>query len=311
MVSLAELKKKSSNNLTKLVEAAKKETSKGYSNDDNRFWTIKRDKNGNGSAVIRFLPIPEVDSDKSEAVSWVKKWSYGFKSEVTGNWYIEDSRTTINQPDPVYKLNKMLYARGDEEQAKKQKRTLSYYSNIYVVRDPANPENEGKVFLFRYGKKLFEKISAFLSPDESLGEQPEDVFSFWEGRDFKLKVKSNEQGYPNYDTSEFGAVSVIHNRDGVELTDEEIDEIYKKEYSLLEIIDPSKFKSYEDLEKRLKYVLGEIEDLDSDESSEKTETKKEPKAEKEVSTKKEKPKEEPKEMSVDDDIDIDSLLESL
>jgi hypothetical protein len=203
------------------------------------------DKTGNGFAVIRFLPAPE-----GEELPWVKMYSHAFQGP--GGWYIENSLTTIGQKDPLGEYNRELWNSGTEtnkEIVRKQKRKLSYYSNIYVVKDPVNPANEGKVFLFKYGKKIFDKIMEAMQP-EFEDETPINPFDFWQGANFKLKIVKKD-GYWNYDKSEFGSVEPALN------DDDALEALWKKEYSLTALTAADQFKSYEDLEKRLKYVLGQ------------------------------------------------------
>ena len=245
-MSFADLKKQSSlGSLTqKLVkEVEKMSTTTG--GDDDRLWKPELDKTGNGFAVIRFLPAPE-----GEDLPWAKMYSHAFQGP--GGWYIENSLTTVGQKDPVSEHNRELWNSGsdkDKETVRKQKRKLSYYSNIYVVKDPVNPQNEGKVFLFKYGKKIFDKVMAAMQP-EFEDETPINPFDFWQGANFKLKIRKVD-GYWNYDKSEFESLGPL-------LTDDDaLEALWKKEYSLTELVAPSQFKSYEDLEKRLKYVLGQ------------------------------------------------------
>ena len=245
-MSFADLKKQSRlGNLTaKLVKEVDK-MNKGNSMGDDRLWKIERDKSGNGYAVIRFLPAPE-----GEENPYVQVWSHAFQGP--GGWYIENSLTTLGQKDPLGELNTQMWATGnrsDQETVRKRKRKLSYYSNIYVVKDPANPQNEGKVMLFKYGKKIFEKISSALKP-EFEDESPMDAFDLWTGGNFKLKVRMAD-GYPNYDKSEFEPSGVLENYD-----DEDLERIWKKCYSLQEFISPDNFKSYDQLKARLDAVLG-------------------------------------------------------
>jgi gp32 DNA binding protein like len=245
-MSFKDLKKQSSlGSLTqKLVKEVEKMNSSSNGSDD-RLWKPEMDKTGNGYAVIRFLPAPE-----GEELPWVKMYSHGFQG--SGGWYIENSLTTIGQKDPVSEYNRELWNSGnekDKETVRKQKRKLSYYSNIYVVKDPANPSNEGKVFLFKYGKKIFDKIMAAMQP-EFEDETPINPFDFWQGANFKLKIRKVD-GYWNYDKSEFDSLSALLE------DDDAMESIWKKEYSLNQLISPSEFKSYEELEKRLKYVLGQ------------------------------------------------------
>lgn len=257
MASLADLKKKSQASLQKFQEKTKQENSFG-SNEDNRMWKIDRDKAGNAFAVIRFLPVSKIDEelDPDAAMPWAKVYTHSFKDKETGNWYIENSLSTIGKPDPVAEANRKLWATGakeDQDLARHQKRTLSYYSNVYVVKDGNNPENEGKVFLFRYGKKIFDKINNMISPDEAFGESGRNPFDFWVGHDFKLKIRTVE-GYANYDLSEFGDTRQIADKNGSALSDEAIEKVWEESYSLLGFLDLKNFKSYEDLAARFDHV---------------------------------------------------------
>jgi hypothetical protein len=245
-MSFAALKKQSSlGSLTqKLVKEVEK-MSTVSSGADERLWKPELDKTGNGYAVIRFLPAPE-----NEELPWAKVYSHAFQGP--GGWYIENSLTTVGQKDPVGEYNRELWNTGTEankEVVRKQKRKLSYYSNIYVVQDNANPSNEGKVFLFKYGKKIFDKIMAAMQP-EFEDETPINPFDFWQGANFKLKIRKVD-GYWNYDKSEFDRVSVLMD------DDDALEGIWKKEFSLEEFTSPSSFKTYEQLEARLKSVLGQ------------------------------------------------------
>ena len=244
-MSFADLKKQSKlGSLTaKLVKEVEKMNNNGASGDD-RLWKLDVDKSGNGYAVIRFLPAPE-----GEDLPFVKLYSHAFQGP--GGWYIENSLTTLGQKDPVSEYNTQLWNNGTDagkDTARKQKRKLTYISNIYVVKDPANPENEGKTFLFKYGKKIFDKLTAAMQP-EFEDEEAIDPFDFWQGANFKLKAK-NVAGYRNYDSSEFAAVSPLLD------DDDALEGLWKKQYSLAEIVAADQFKSYEDLKKRLEYVLG-------------------------------------------------------
>ena len=243
-MSLATMKK--SNSLDKLLGAVQAENApqekKSYVDD--RIWKPVMDKTGNGFAIIRFLPAP-----KGEELPWAKLWNHAFQGP-TGQWYIENSLTTIGQNDPVSEHNSALWNSGvesDKEIARKQKRKLQYYSNIYVVKDSANPENEGKVFLYRFGKKIFDKIMETMQPAFE-DETPINPFDFWEGADFKLKLRKVD-GYWNYDKSEFADPSALSKKDA------ELEEIWGKQYSLKEFTDNSNFKSYDELKKRLDVVL--------------------------------------------------------
>jgi len=244
-MSFADLKKQSKlGNLTaKLVKEVEKMNTTSGSGDD-RVWKLDVDKSGNGYAVIRFLPAPN-----GEDLPFVKLYSHAFQGP--GGWYIENSLTTLNQKDPVSEYNTELWNNGTDagkELARKQKRKLTYVSNIYVVKDPANPENEGKVFLFKYGKKIFDKLTAAMQP-EFEDEEAIDPFDFWQGANFKLKAK-NVAGYRNYDSSEFSPQGPLLN------DDDAMEAIWKKQYSLAELVASDQFKSYEELKKRLDYVLG-------------------------------------------------------
>ena len=244
-MSFSNLKKQSSlGSLTaKLVQQVEK-MNKGSNGADDRLWKPEVDKAGNGYAVIRFLPAPD-----GEDLPWSKLYTHAFQS--TGGWYIENSLTTLGQKDPVSEYNSQLWNSGvdsDKEVARKQKRKLSYYSNVYVVKDPSNPSNEGKVFLFRYGKKIFDKITAAMQP-EFEDETPINPFDFWAGANFKIKIKK-VAGYWNYDSSEFAAPEPLLD------DDDAMEAVWKQEHSLAEIVAPDQFKSYEDLKKRLDYVLG-------------------------------------------------------
>jgi hypothetical protein len=245
-MSFENLKKQSKlGSLTeKLVKEVEKMNTSGGGPDD-RFWKPEMDKTGVGSAIIRFLPAPE-----GEDLPWVKMYSHAFQGP--GGWYIENSLTTTGGKDPVSEYNRELWNSGtekDKETVRKQKRKLSYYSNIYVVKDPAHPENEGKVFLFKFGKKIFDKILNAMQP-EFEDEEPINPFDFWAGANFRLKIRKVE-GYWNYDKSEFDRSSALLD------DDDALEALWKKEYSLSAIVAPDQFKSYEDLEKRLKYVLGQ------------------------------------------------------
>jgi len=244
-MSLSAMKK--SNSLDKLLGAAEQENKpqekKSYV--DERIWKPVMDKTGNGFAIIRFLPAP-----KGEELPWVKLWNHAFQGP-TGQWYIENSLTTIGNNDPVSELNTKFWNSGvesDKEIARKQKRKLQYYSNIYVVKDGANPENEGKVFLYRFGKKIFDKIMETMQPAFE-DETPVNPFDFWEGANFKLKLRKVD-GYWNYDKSEFETPSALLNGD-----DAELEALWKKQYSLSEFTAPTNFKSYDELTIRLNTVL--------------------------------------------------------
>ena len=258
-MSFSDLKKQSKlGSLTeKLVKEVEKMNNSGNSSDD-RVWKLECDKSGNGYAVIRFLPAPD-----GEDLPFVKVYSHAFQGP--GGWLIDSCLTTLNQKCPICEHNSGLWNSGmdsNKEVARKQKRKLTYMSNIYVVKDPTNPENEGKVFLFKYGKKIFDKLTEAMQP-EFEDETPIDPFDFWTGANFKLKAK-NVAGYRNYDSSEFASQGALLN------DDDAMEAIWKKQYSLAEFVAPDQFKSYEEMKKRLDSVLGgkstrvdsEVEDED-------------------------------------------------
>ena len=243
-MSLQALKKQ--NTLDSLLGAAQKETApqekKSYV--DERLWKPVMDKSGNGYAVIRFLP-----ASVGETLPWAKLWNHAFQGP-TGQWYIENSLTTLGNADPVSEYNSKLWNSGiesDKEIARKQKRKLQYYSNIYVVLDSENPQNEGKVFLYRYGKKIFDKVMEAMQP-EFEDEKPLNPFDLWQGANFKLKLRKVD-GYWNYDKSEFDTVTTLSD------DDDELEKIYGKQYSLTEFTSSSNFKSYDELKTRLDMVL--------------------------------------------------------
>jgi hypothetical protein len=245
-MSFEKLKKQSSlGSLTsKLVKEVEKMNNAG-SNTDDRLWKPEVDKAGNGYAVIRFLPAPD-----GEELPWAKMYSHAFQGP--GGWYIENSLTTLGQKDPLGEYNRELWNSGndsDKDTVRKQKRKLSYYSNIYVVKDAANPQNEGKVFLYKYGKKIFDKIMEAMQP-EFEDETPINPFDFWQGANFKLKIVKKD-GYWNYDKSEFDKTGPLLD------DDDAMEAVWKKEYSLTAIVAPDQFKTYEQLEQRLKMVLGQ------------------------------------------------------
>lgn len=248
--SLAELRKSrgSFENLTKEIEKANQKG--GSQKEDETVWSCKTDSAGNGQAVIRFLPAP-----KGEEFPYVRLWTHGFKGP-TGKWYIENSRTTLGEKDPVSEVNNALWETKLESNktiARNQKRKLGYWSNVLVVSDPANPENEGKVFKFRYGQKIFEMLNLKMTPpepefDDEEKADPVNPFCPWDGLNFKLKIVRKE-GFANFDKSTFAKASPLAG------SDEEIEAIWDKCHSLKDIVSADKFKSYEDLEKRLNLVL--------------------------------------------------------
>ena len=248
MTSFANLKRNSNSfeKLSKAVEA----TSAGTENskDDNRFWQPEVDKAGNGMAIIRFLPAPAVDGD--DALPWVRTFSHGFQGP--GGWFIDNCLTTLNEKCPVCEHNNTLWNSGIEankDVARKQKRKLSYLANILVVSDPSNPSNEGQIKLFKFGKKIFDKITEAMNP-EFADETPVNPFDMWEGANFKLKIR-NVEGYRNYDKSEFADVSAL-----VDGNDEKLEELWKKQFSLKDFTERKNFKPYDQLKGRLDKVLG-------------------------------------------------------
>ena len=244
--SFSDLKKSRRSSLEALIKETQKESNPaGSQNDssDDRYWKPEVDKAGNGYAVIRFLPAPQ-----GEELPWVRIFNHGFQGP--GGWYIENSLTTLNKKDPVSEYNSMLWHRGDDagkDQARKQKRRLTYIANIYVVKDPSNPSNEGKVFLYKFGKKIFDKLNDLMNP-EFEDEDAVNPFDLWEGANLKLKIR-NVEGYRNYDKSEFDTPAPLLD------DDDALEAIWKTEYSLAEFLDPKNFKSYEELEQRLNKAL--------------------------------------------------------
>lgn len=249
MSSFANLKR-SSNSFDKLKKAVESTTqaSEAGSKEDTRFWQPEVDKAGNGMAIIRFLPAPAADGD--DALPWVRVFSHGFQGP--GGWFIDNCLTTLNEKCPVCEHNNTLWNSGIEANkdiARKQKRKLSYVANILVVSDPANKANEGQVRLFKFGKKIFDKITEAMNP-EFEDEKPVNPFDFWEGANFKLKIR-NVEGYRNYDKSEFAEKSALFDGD-----DAKLEELWKKEHGLKEFVEKRQFKSYEQLKSRLDKVLG-------------------------------------------------------
>jgi hypothetical protein len=244
--------KKSSGDIARLTKELEKVNAPTEKKGDDRFWKIDRDKSGNGSAVIRFLPPSAIDGD--DALPWIRIFSHGFKGP-TGKWYIENSLTTLNQKDPVSEYNTTLWNSTTDEQGwqrkqvREQKRRLHYISNIYVVSDPKNPDNEGKVFLFKYGKKIFDKITMLMNP-EFEGDTPVNPFDLWAGANFKLRIRTVE-GYPNYDQSVFDTPKALLGNDDA------LEALWNKQYSLSEFLDTKNFKSYDELKQKLDAVLGD------------------------------------------------------
>jgi hypothetical protein len=247
-MSLAALKKQS--NISSLIDEYNKQTTPQdtKSFDDERIWKPELDKSGNGYAVIRFLPAPE-----GEDVPWQRMFTHSFQGP--GGWYIENSLTTINKKDPVGEVNRTLWNTGsetDKETARRQKRKLSYFTNIYVVADPKHPEHEGKVFLYKFGKKIFDKVMEAMQPQFD-DEEAINPFDLWKGANFKLKIRKVD-GFWNYDKSEFETVSPLLD------TDEALEKVYGSEYPLKPFHDESNFKSYTELKEKMERVLGETVD---------------------------------------------------
>ena len=243
-MSIEALKKQS--NLSSLIDEYNKQTTpETRSFDDERFWKPELDKSGNGYAVIRFLPAP-----KGEDIPWQRMFSHSFQGP--GGWYIENSLTTINKNDPVGEVNRRLWNSGseaDKETARRQKRKLSYYTNIYVVTDTKHPEHEGKVCLYKFGKKIFDKVMEAMQPQFD-DEEAINPFDLWKGANFKLKIRKVD-GFWNYDKSEFDSVTPLLD------TDEALEKVYQSEYPLKPFHDESNFKPYTELKDKMERVLGQ------------------------------------------------------
>ena len=242
--SIAALKRSKSNLDTLVSELAKvAEPQKQQSYQDDRFWKPELDKSGNGYAVFRFLPAVQ-----DEDLPWARLWSHAFQGP--GGWLIENSLTTLNKKCPISEANSLLWNSGveaDKDIARKRKRKLSYYANILIVSDSKHPENEGQVKLYRFGKKIFDKITEAMKP-EFEDETPINPFDFWEGANFKLKIRKVD-GYWNYDKSEFEGPSAVFDND------EAIEELWNKQYPLKPFLAPENFKSYDELKAKLDRVL--------------------------------------------------------
>ena len=241
--SFAAMKQSRQSQIEKLSSEVSKLQGSGAPQGDDRFWKPEVDKSGNGHAIIRVLPAPN-----NEDVPFVRLFDHGFQGP--GGWFIEKSLTTLGQDDPVSEYNTTLWNSGVEsnkDQARKQKRRLSFISNIYVLKDPTNPQNEGKVFLYKYGKKIFDKLNDQMNP-EFEDEKAVNPFDLWEGTNFRLKMR-NVEGFRNYDKSEFDSPAPLLDDDA------KLEEVWKGQYSLQEQIDPSQFKSYDELKSRLYRVL--------------------------------------------------------
>lgn len=245
-MSFSNLKNNRKAAIDKLINQVESSGNNKSGYGDDRYWKPTRDKADNGYAVIRFLPASE-----GEDLPWVKYWDHGFKGPG-GQWYIENSLTSIGQDDPVTELNSQLWNSGnekDKQTARDQKRRLHHVSNILVISDPANPENEGKVFLYKYGKKIFDKLMEAMQP-EFQDEEPVNPFDFWEGADFKLKIRKLD-GWISYDKSEFSDPSPVFGGD-----DEQLETLYNKLHKLSDLVDPKNYKSYAELKAKLNKILG-------------------------------------------------------
>ena len=247
--------KRNKDQIDKLLKAAESvgdnQSTQQKNYGDDRIWKPTVDKAGNGYAVLRFLP-----SKEGEELPWVRYWDHGFKGP-TGLWYIENSLTSIGQADPVSEMNSKLWNSGNEEDkvtARERKRRLHYVTNVYVVNDSGNPANEGKVMLFKFGKKIFEKIVDVMQPAFQ-DETPVNPFDLWKGADFKLKIR-NLEGYRNYDKSEFAKSSELFDGDETKL-----EAVYSQVHSLSEFTEPSNYKTYDELKAKLMRVLGEESEM--------------------------------------------------
>lgn len=240
--------KKSSKTYESLLGQLESMQKKSYNNDQGKYWKPTRDAAGNASAIIRFL-TGDVEAENDPSI--VKYWEHGFKGP-TGQWYIEKSLTTLNLPDPVAESNAILWNSGSEDNkkiAQSRKRKLTYVSNILVIRDPANPENDGKVFMFKYGQKIMDKIKKVMKP-EYPEDEPINPFDLWKGVNFRLRIKT-VANFPNYDDSDFD-----RRTSPVAENDEEIENIWNQRQNLADLIDPKTFKSYDDLKSRFDVVIG-------------------------------------------------------
>ena len=244
-MSFADMKKQRKSNLSSLIKESEKISNPNtFGEVDERYWRPELDKSGNGYSIIRFLPAPT-----DEDLPWARMWNHGFQGP--GGWYIENSLTTQGKKDPVSEYNSRLWNSGIEankEVARKQKRRLNYTSNVYIVKDPAHPENEGQIRLYRYGKKIFDKINDLMNP-EFEDETPVNPFDLWEGANFKMKIRKIE-GYSNYDKSEFDTPAALLEDDN------KMEEIWNSEHSLKEIVSDDKFKTFDELKEKLDRVLG-------------------------------------------------------
>ena len=243
--SFNELKKNRSKATEKLNSELSKLNAPQQYEDNENFWYPEVDKAGNGEAIVRFLPAPA-----GEEAPFIRLFRHSFKGP--GGWYIEKSLTTLGQNDPVGEYNTQLWNSGSEEaktQARNQKRKLEFVANVYIVRDKLNPDNEGKVFRFRFGKKIFDKLNELMNPEFD-DDKPINPFDLWEGANFRIRIKNGEGGFRNYDSSKFDEPSEFLKND------EEREAVWKQCHSLAELIDPSKFKTYDELKAKMLRVLG-------------------------------------------------------
>jgi len=290
--TFAALKKTRTSSFDKLNEQLQKSTGKQQYSDDENYWKPEVDKGGNGYAIIRFLPAPE-----GEEFPYVKVYDHGFKGP--GGWYIERSLNTLGQTDPVSEYRGKLYNSGNESDKKlagEYKRRTYFHSNIYVVKDAANPQNEGKVFLFKYGKKIMEKLLEAMNPQFE-GESPVNPFDLWEGADFRLKIR-NYEGYRNYDRSDFAKQGPITGLKDEALSDDQLEAIWKQEYSLQAIMDPKNFKPYDELKTKFYKVIGLNGETHQHSTAEQN-------SETSFKSEKESPPRKTEETSVDDDDALD------
>lgn len=251
-MSFADYKKKSKlGSLTdKLVEKFNKMDESSSKDDDSRIWTPKMGKSGTGEATIRFLP----GGGGKDEEAYIEVYSHAFTG-TTGKWLIEKCPTTIGQPCPVCDENRTLWSNGKEtvvrgnDDSPGRKRKLNYYSNVYIIDDPVNPENNGQVKLYKYGVKILDKIKMAIKP-ASKRKRPLEVFDMFMGADFNIVI--NKKGkYWNYDDSEFLDPEPLFDGD-----EDKLEEVYNSLYDLTELINPSTFKSKDELQARLDMVDG-------------------------------------------------------
>jgi hypothetical protein len=294
-MGFGDMKKKSKSGMDDLIKKMEDQTKAKEGFKDDRFWRPEQDKSGNGFAIIRFLPTVD-----GEDVPWAKVYNHAFQGP--GGWYIENSLTTIGQKDPVGELNNQLWNSGlesDKDLARVRKRKLTYISNVYIVSDPANPQNEGKVFLYKYGTKIFEKIQEAMKPEFN-DEEPINPFDFWKGANFRIKIRK-VGGFTNYDKSEFDSQTVLFDDDA------KLEKIWKSQYPLLPFLDSSNFKSYDELKARMQEVLGGDVRATAPNSTKTAEDVADEMVEKKPSLKSKKPVEE----DVDDESDALSYFQKL